>query len=66
MGQRLGEVIYWISCGLAVLVLIVGLAARYEAMGFALGWSSESIAASIIAAFIWGFGRAVLYITNGK
>jgi len=56
MMARLGNVIYWIACGLAVLVFLYFL----RAFGFDDGSTQDKvlafIAAGIVALIVWAIG----------
>ncbi len=61
MFQRLGMVIYWFFCGLAVISLAIGL------YGSANTNKAEALIIGAVAAFIsWLLGRAVKFIILGR
>ena len=62
MASRLGNVIYWTACGLALL-WAVGAAASMTSLHYWIHGTSIAIAG---AAMIWGIGRAALYVLGGK
>jgi hypothetical protein len=64
MLARLGYVLYWTGCGLAVLVLMGGLAFTY----FAPGASTEVALAltAAVATVCWLVGRACKYVLAGE
>jgi hypothetical protein len=59
MLTRLGDVVYWLGCGVAVITVIAGfkswLAAGNEALGL-------SIVFWITAAVVWLIGRTFQYV----
>jgi len=67
---RLGNVLYWIGCGLAVLML----AGTLVAIGILItGYSAEptesaagGVFLAIAAAACWGIGRGFRYVLAGK
>jgi hypothetical protein len=63
MAARLGNVLYWLGCGVAVncalLVLIVYLGPGEEAVFFGLVYAACGIGA-------WLFGRACRYVLSGN
>lgn len=63
MAARLGNVIYWALCGLAVLALvsILGIGINEPRLG-----SGPFIAAPAIAIVIWLAGRAFRYVLAGR
>ena len=65
MLARLGQVLYWVCCGIAVLMLLYGL------LGFTYLNMQDAIFGSVIPAIIvalifWLAGRAARYILAGK
>jgi len=63
MLARLGKVIYWASCGIAVLVFIGGAALLALSSGPNSSWP---IALAMFAAVVWLIGRAALFILAAK
>lgn len=63
MAVRLGNVIYWALCGLAVLVLVAILGIGINEPRLGLG---PFIAAPAIAIVIWLVGRAFRYVLAGR
>jgi hypothetical protein len=61
--QRLALVLWWLSLGLAVLIV---------ALGLWMGWlmpraeSGLGVAILVLATCIWVVGRALLYILAGR
>ncbi len=64
MAERLGWALYWIACGLAVLIALGGT-------GF-LFFGTEPILRAIgaiivvVAALVWGLGRLIRYVLAGE
>jgi hypothetical protein len=63
MAVRLGNVIYWASCGLAglALIIILGIGIQEPRLG-----PGPFIAAPVIAFAIWLVGRAFRYVLAGR
>jgi uncharacterized membrane-anchored protein len=60
MLARLGNVLYWLGCGLAIVVTAVGAVIAHDTgLGF-------FVAALVIAALIWLVGRACRYVLSGN
>ena len=62
MAARLGNVLYWTACGLAVLLLVAAAATVL----FGTGRDAPFIAAieAVAAVVIWGIGLAIRYILS--
>lgn len=61
--QRLGNVLYWVGTGTAVLIVICGVAAVVTGARAA---GTLMLVSLIAAALIWGIGRAACYILSGR
>ena len=60
---RLGELLYWMACWIAVIVAILGLAALVQRDQ----QSSVGVVAFFVSsAIIWLIGRAVLFFSRDK
>ena len=63
MLARLGQVIYWAACGIAVVVVLFGIAMSF-------GDNDDSliiiVGSLVYAALVWLLGRAALYVSAGK
>lgn len=66
MIDRLGHVLYWAGCGIAIIVAIGGIAivAASERNPQAIGIVLTSF--GLCAAACWLAGRACLYVFSGK
>ena len=62
MSQRLGEVLYWMACWIAVMVSILGIAAM-AAGGRRQDWTG-TIAFFAVSAALWLFGRVLLLVSR--
>ena len=64
MSPRLGELLYWMACWIAVMVAILGLTA------FAMGGRREDwvgvIAFFVASGSIWIAGRILLFVSREK
>jgi hypothetical protein len=70
MAARLGNVLYWLGCGLAFLGLVISACAwlvwyggRSADPNFELGLAIIPLTAAII---LWVFGRAARYVLAGR
>jgi hypothetical protein len=65
---RLGEVLYWLACGLAIIVALafVFVVFRGSEAGLRDHWILVVITAGIWAGGIWLAGRAILYVLAGR
>jgi hypothetical protein len=61
MMARLGNVIYWIACGLAAIAFVLIVASPATPEDRPYGW----IGAALITLVIWAIGRAIQYILGG-
>lgn len=70
MAARLGNVLYWLGCGLAVLALVISTIAWLVWYGGASGDPSFQLGFAIvfliIAIILWVFGRAARYVLVGR
>jgi hypothetical protein len=64
MLARLGQVIYWLSCGTSAAIIAL-LVWALAADGIGPGEGSFVAAFLAIAAFIWIIGRAARYVLGG-
>lgn len=64
MAARLGRVIYWAAC--AVALLWIGVSILAGSSRSVPNWWVDGSLGLIGAALIWITGRAVLYILAGK
>jgi hypothetical protein len=66
MAARLGRVIYWVCCGIAVLFFIAGIFGLLSHAVSADGRLSEGLAIVgvcwTIGAVVWAVGRACRYV----
>lgn len=64
MSHRLGEVLYWMACWIAVTVAILGIAAVLQG-GQRQDWVGV-IAFLCMSGAIWLMGRVLLIVSKGK
>jgi len=64
MSHRLGEVLYWMACWIAVIVSILGIGAM-AAGGHPQDWVGV-IAFLSVSAAIWLMGRVLLLVSKEK
>ena len=60
---RLGEVLYWLACGIAVLLALAGL------WFILFGWADNAVIGLIFLMMVgpvWLAGRACLYVLAGR
>jgi hypothetical protein len=60
---KLGELLYWMACWIAVIVAILGIAAI--AQGDQQSWVGV-VSFFVASAVIWLIGRAVLFVSRDK
>lgn len=63
MLARLGNVLYWLGCGLAAVVFITFMSEAFSGTRFQY---EAAIAAVGFALVIWLIGRACRYVLNGN
>ena len=67
MGKRLGEILYWLTCGLSVIWLILVGVVAYSNPPSIRGLNLEIgiLGNAIPAIFVWLLGRACRYGLSG-
>lgn len=68
MAARVGQVLYWIGCGIAVLLLVPSGCLVVTAVDHGLsssGWFFLVLTTGA-AVLAWAIGRALLYILAGR
>lgn len=65
MIERLGRVLYWVACGVAVLSLLLAAWSTFAAFYFGEG-GFVAVGAAVFALAIWLVGRAILYVLAAK
>jgi hypothetical protein len=64
MLARLGDVLYWAACGLAVLFLLLSASVVVFGEGdsrtFGITWTA------VLGVLVWLFGRACRYVLAGR
>jgi uncharacterized BrkB/YihY/UPF0761 family membrane protein len=63
MAERLGHVLYWAGCVLAILVIAIGVLFSWGETE-KIAWEMRVIA-SVIAVLFWLIGRACRYVLAG-
>jgi len=68
MPARLGKVLYWIACGIAVLFVLTGIVAIIVLS--IDGRPGEGLiifgSCGVIALLVWGFGRACRWVLTDE
>ena len=69
MAARLGQVLYWVACGISVLLCLIAVVAfSFAVLGLGSGsWWQLTVAglgAIVAAAAVWLIGRAVRYVLS--
>jgi hypothetical protein len=63
VAARLGEVLYWAACAVAGLLALAAIAVFVAATS---GDWTATIMLGALAALVWLFGRACLYVLAGR
>lgn len=64
MAARLGDVVYWLCLGVAVIIAAAGLGEYAANSSTRSGWYAMIVIA--IAALTWLFGKAARYVLSGR
>jgi hypothetical protein len=66
MLERLGNILYWLGCGLATLITALGVYLGFdENTGAGRGWMVFAFCA-VVAILFWLVGRGCRYLFSGK
>ena len=64
MVGRLGQVLYWAGCAIALVIILFGLVITFN-MSDDNAWM-VTVAAAVVGMGAWLIGRAALYVLAGR